>query len=126
MSSGDFASELRQSVQDHIALVHTAATAAKARIGQSIPKPVEPEAPLPPPAPTVEEADYHANGGAPRPAVDFFAEEPEYAEEAPQAEDSNFESALDGPPDALPEGAISFDDDFASNVDDEGIPVWEE
>lgn len=48
------------------------------------------------------------------PAVNFFAEDPSFA------------SALDGPAEPLPEGAISFEDDFGSNVDDEGIPVWED
>ena len=123
MSSGDFAAELRQSVQDHIALVHTAATAAKARIGQSIPKAAADPAPMPPPM--VEESAFHSDD-VPRPAVDFFADEPDYAAEEAPVEDPAFESAIDGPPEPLPDGAISFDDDFASNVDDEGIPVWEE
>jgi hypothetical protein len=121
MSSGDFAAELRQSVQDHIALVQTAAKAAKARIGQAIPAAEEPiAAPLPP----MYEEPPASRDDTPRPAVNFFAEEPAF--DRMPAEDPSFASALDAPPDPLPEGAISFDDEFASNVDDEGIPVWED
>jgi hypothetical protein len=118
MSSGDFAAELRQSVADSIALVHNAAKAAKSRIGQAIPNPGV--APIPP----LSRDDERPS--APRPAVNFFAEEPVY-EEVPAVEDDSFASALAGPPEPLPEGAISFDDDFSmQGVDDEGIPVWED
>ncbi|MBV8637217.1 MAG: hypothetical protein JO322_03975 [Candidatus Eremiobacteraeota bacterium] len=123
MSSGDFAAELRQSVADHLALIQTAARAAKARIGEAIPEappgfaPVPAfDAPEPPP---------------PRAAVNFFADEPVFNDpvfnEAPVVEDESFASALTGPPESLPEGAIAFDDGFAvDGVDDEGIPVWED
>ena len=118
MSSGDFAAELRQSVQDHIALVHTAAAAAKARIGQAVPAA---EAAVPP-VPIFD--DLPVRRDTPRPTVNFFAEEPVFDQVAPP-EDPAFESAIGAPPEPLPDGAISFDGDFAS-VDDEGIPVWED
>jgi hypothetical protein len=101
MSTGDFAAELRQSVQEHLALIRTAAKAAKGRIGQSVenmhvPVPA-PAAAQPPPRP--------------RPAVNFDFEEPE------------FEVAAPAP---LPEGAILVDDFAIAGVDDDGIPVWED
>jgi hypothetical protein len=36
MSSGDFEAKLQQSVADHIALIRTAASVARGRIGQSV------------------------------------------------------------------------------------------
>jgi hypothetical protein len=121
MSTGDFATELRQSVQDHIALVHTAAKTAKARIGQSIPRAQPVQAP---PAASPPEREPVVDS-TPRPAVNFFADEPAF--DVAPASDPSFESALDGRVDPLPEGAISFEDSFVGgNVDDEGIPVWED
>jgi hypothetical protein len=47
MSSGDFASELRQSVEDGVALVRNAAAAAKARVNEQLPPAEVPPAPAP-------------------------------------------------------------------------------
>lgn len=102
--------------------MQTAAKAAKARIGQSIPAPVEPMAPPPAPEMPLYDDQRPRAGG---PAVNFFADEPVF-NAAPASEDPAFASALEGPAEPLPEGAISYDDDFGSNVDDEGIPVWED
>lgn len=64
---------------------------------------------------------------APRPAVNFFADEPVFDEGPASAEDDSFASALAGSPEPLPNGSISFDDNFTmQGVDDEGIPVWED
>ncbi|HUA08338.1 MAG TPA: hypothetical protein VMA98_03625 [Candidatus Acidoferrales bacterium] len=126
MSSGDFEAELHQSVQDHLALIANAAKAAKARIGATVeslsgPPEVE-EDPVfsaaPPPAPS-----------GPRPAVNFDAPEPDFdtafaAEAAAFSEADAF--AAEPAPSPLPEGAISFDDLAVENVDEEGIPVWED
>jgi hypothetical protein len=119
MSSGDFAAELEQSVQDHLALIATAAQAAKARIGQGVanaqtPLPVA-EAPAPP------EPD-----GASRAAlVNFDAPEPDF--------DPAFAGAYEPGPseaDAFAEepapNVAAFDDFAIGNVDDDGIPVWED
>ena len=96
-----------------MALIQNAAKAAKARIGLAIPSEV-----VKPQAPPVDLP--------PRPAVNFFAEEPVF-DEVPAVEDDSFASAPAGPPEPLPDGAIAFDDGFsASGVDDEGIPVWED
>ena len=90
-----------------MALIHNAAKAAKARIGQAVP--TAPAAAPPMPAP----ADL-----PPRPAVNFFADEPAF---------QHVQEEVAEPSEALPEGAIAFDDDFSgSSVDDEGIPVWED
>lgn len=124
MSTGDFEAELQQSVQDHLALIATAAKAAKARIGTSVqakraPEPPEPFAnmPAPPPPPS-----------APRPAVNFDApeptEDPAFAEASAFSEADAF--AAEAAPSPLPAGAISFDDLAVEAVDDEGIPVWED
>ncbi|HTC31069.1 MAG TPA: hypothetical protein VK702_10090 [Candidatus Acidoferrum sp.] len=125
MSTGDFEAELQQSVQDHLALIATAAKAAKARIGTSVqakraPEPPEPFAnmPAPPPPPS----------SAPRPAVNFDAPEPlddpAFAEASAFSEADAF--AAEPGPSPLPAGAISFDDLAVEGVDDEGIPVWED
>jgi hypothetical protein len=124
MSTGDFEAELQRSVQDHLALIATAAKAAKARIGTSVqskrtPEPPEPFAnmPAPPPPPS-----------APRPAVNFDApeptEDPAFAEASAFSEADAF--AAEPAPSPLPAGAISFDDLAVEAVDDEGIPVWED
>jgi hypothetical protein len=107
MNSAEFETQLRQSVSDHVALVHAAAKAAKARIGAAIaermtPQPAFVPAPEPSRRPDVT-----------RPAVDFFA-----AEEPAAAAAADFERPVRDAP-------IAFDD-FGSNVDDEGIPVWED
>lgn len=108
-------------------MIHTAAAAAKARIGQAIPKAEAPSFDVPPDMPDVPAFHYDFT---PRPAVNFFADEPSYAQPAAavHADDPAFASAIENPApaDALPDGAITFDDDFSSNVDDEGIPVWED
>ena len=105
MSTGDFEATVRQSVADHLALIATAAAAAKGRIVKSV---EVLQTPLPPAAPAqVESFDDFAAPPSPRPAVDFGAAEPA---EAPQP---------------LPQGAISFDD-LAVEADDDGIPVWED
>ncbi len=87
-------------------MIQTAANAAKARIGEAIPlAPAGPEplAVFDVPAPF-----------QPRPAVDFFADGPIFDD-------------VVSPPEALPDGAIAFDDGVSMNgVDDEGIPVWED
>ncbi len=97
--------------------MHNAAKAAKARIGETIPNAGAAAAPvvadLPP--------------STPRPAVNFFADEPVFDEAPLPPEDDTFASALARPAEPLPDGAISFDDNFsAEGVDDEGIPVWED
>ncbi len=123
MSSGDFEAELQQSVQDHLALIATAAKAAKARIGTSVQSLRTPE---PPAAP----ADSPARApGRPRPAVNFDAPEGD-VDLAFAAEASAFSEAdafaAEPAPSPLPAGAISFDDLAVEAVDDEGIPVWED
>jgi hypothetical protein len=125
MSTGDFEAELQQSVQDHLALIATAAKAARARIGTSVqlkrtPEPPEPfsNMPEPPPLPP----------SAPRPAVNFDAPEPPddplFAGAGAFSEADAF--AAEPGPSPLPAGAISFDDLAVEAVDDEGIPVWED
>jgi hypothetical protein len=130
MSSGDFASELQQSVRDHVAFIHTAAQAAKARIGQGIAA-AQPAGGQPTP---LEPADFQG----PRPTVNFDLDEPDYhpakegaeplfpedgAGEGPGVEADPLFAQQAG----VPDGAITFDDGFAvENVDDEGIPVWED
>jgi len=123
MSSGDFAAELQQSVNDSLALIHTAAKTAKARIGQAVQEHRAPEAPGPAidmPSPSR------------RPAVNFDADESDldpafssaFGEPAAFSEADAF--AAEPAPSPLPEGAISFDDLAVEGVDDEGIPVWED
>jgi hypothetical protein len=125
MSTGDFEAELQQSVQDHLALIATAAKAAKGRIGTSVqlkrtPEPPEAFANMPAPPPP--------SPSAPRPAVNFDAPEPQddplFAEAAAFNEADAF--AAEPAPSPLPAGAISFDDLAVEAVDDEGIPVWED
>jgi hypothetical protein len=119
MSSGDFEAHVRQSVADHMALIQTAAAAAKTRIVTSV---EVMQGPSQPPA----AVDFAAAeiGAAPRPAVDFSAEEPSFSEESAFVEADAFAGASASA--ALPEGAISFDDLAVEGVDDEGIPVWED
>jgi hypothetical protein len=116
MSSGDFETELNQSVQDHLAFIATAAQAAKARIGESVEsKSVPPAASRP--------------AGEPRPAVDFSAPEPDFDPAFASAASAESEAdafAAEPAPAPLPEGAITFDDLAVEAVDDEGIPVWED
>jgi len=126
MSSGEFEAELHQSVQDHLALIANAAKAAKARIGATVENLSGPPEPEPEPvfsAPPLPEP------GAPRPAVNFDTPEPDFdaafaAETAAFSEADAF--AAEPAPSPLPDGAISFDDLAVENVDDEGIPVWED
>ncbi|MGB6987147.1 MAG: hypothetical protein WBD74_14335 [Candidatus Aquilonibacter sp.] len=113
MSSGDFETELEQSVQDHLAFIANAAKAAKTRIGQG----VDSKAPAPPAAPS-----------EPRAAVDFSAPEPDFDPAFAAAGGDTAEAdafAAEPAPAPLPEGAIAFDD-LAVEGDDEGIPVWED
>ncbi len=111
MTSAEFEAQLRQSVADHVALVHAAAKAAKARIGTSIPDRMLPEPAFAPAPEPVRPPNVN------RPAVDFFAEEA--LPEVPVA-------SLEEPAAPLPDAPISFDDFGGGNVDDEGIPVWED
>jgi hypothetical protein len=103
MSTGDFEAELRQSVNDNLAFIANAASAAKARIGEEIPTGSSPAPVAGPPS----EA---------RPAVDFSVPEPDF--------DPAF--ATEPAPEPLPDGAMQFDDLTLEGVDDEGIPVWED
>ncbi len=107
MSTGDFEANLRQSVQDHLAAIRDAASAAKARIGQG----TAPGRQLP-----AEPSSFV--GAGLRPAVNFDAEEPAYHDQG---------SAFDtGGPGSLPEGAIAFEHLAFEGGDDESIPVWED
>jgi hypothetical protein len=122
MSSGDFASELQQSVADHIAFIHTAATAAKARIGAGIvgSQPLAPEpADLEGPRPTVNfsmEEPAYGGPGETQGAEALFPDTDTFVEEDPAFADAR-----------LPEGAITYDDGYGGgNIDDDGIPVWED
>jgi hypothetical protein len=123
MSSGDFEAELQQSVQDHLALIATAAKAAKVRIGTSVQSVRTPE-----PPPAFGDMPTTAPSGL-RPAVNFDAPEPDddpafAAEAAALSEADAF--AAQASPSPLPAGTISFDDLAVEAVDDEGIPVWED
>lgn len=124
MSTGDFEAELHQSVQDHLALIATAAKAAKARIGTSVELTRTPE----PPAAFANMPEPPPPSAAPRPAVNFDAPEPgddpAFAEASAFSEADAF--AAEPAPSPLPAGAISFDDLAVEAVDDEGIPVWED
>ncbi|HTU69333.1 MAG TPA: hypothetical protein VMF11_03345 [Candidatus Baltobacteraceae bacterium] len=123
MSSGDFASELQQSVQDHLALIAAAAKAAKSRIGAAVEvqrAPTQPAA-----SPAVERPQ--PSPRVPRPAVNFDVREDEADSAFASAALSEADAfAAEPAPGALPRGAISFDDLAVEGVDDEGIPVWEE
>ena len=124
MSDGDFAEQLQQSVQDQLALIQSAARAAKARIGQGVANatvPASPTASAPPPAP---EAPAPRERG-PHAAVDFFANEPVHRDSL-DPEDPTFAAAVEGGSEGLPEGSIEFDNYAQEGVDDDGIPVWEE
>lgn len=118
MSSSDFETQLRQSVADNLALISNAAKAAKARIGVSV-------AGTRPPPPA-EHEDNHER----RPAVNFAAEEPAYADHLPYAEAPVFadEPAFVDPPaeSEAPHGATNVDEFAMEGIDDEGIPVWED
>lgn len=126
MSTGDFEAELQQSVKDHLALIGTAAKAAKARIGTSVqslrvsePDPAFDDAPPIEPPPLRR----------PRPAVNFDAveldEDPAFAVQAAMRSEADA-FAEEPAPSPLPEGAISFDDLAVEGIDEEGIPVWED
>lgn len=114
MTSADFEAQLRQSVADHVALVHASAQAAKARIGTAMPQPAV--AAIPDADPLFDELPARPQRRGP--AVNFFAEEELPPEPVPEA---GVAAA-----DALPDGTIAFDDFGGGNVDDEGIPVWED
>lgn len=116
MTSADFEAQLRQSVADHIALVHASAKAAKARIGTTMPQPAAAIAAIPEADPLFDEPPAQPQRRGP--AVNFLVEEELPAEPVPDAEAPAA--------DALPDGAIAFDDFGGDNVDDEGIPVWED
>jgi hypothetical protein len=123
MSSGDFEAELQQSVNDHLAFIANAATAAKARIGEGVQATKGTTA-----APTAADAPPSPANEA-RPAVDFSAPEPDFDPAFAAAADDPSEAdafAAEPAPAPLPEGAISFDDLAVEGVDDEGIPVWED
>ena len=122
MSSGDFAEELRQSVQDQLSLIQAAARAAKARIGQGIVDAGSPQAPPAEVPPILESSDEF---GGHMPAVDFFAEEPIH-DEPMEPEDPAFAAAVQHSGNGVPDGAIEFDSFDSGGMDDEGIPVWEE
>jgi hypothetical protein len=114
MSSGEFEAELEQSVQDHLAFVANAASAAKARIGEAIESGSASAAPP---------SDL-------RPAVDFSTPEPDFDPALAAGSDPGTPEAdafaAEPAPSPLPEGAISFDDLAVEGVDDEGVPVWED
>jgi hypothetical protein len=123
MSTGDFEAELQQSVKDHLALIATAAKAAKGRIGTGI-QTVRATAP----APAVNAPPFVAPSTA-RPAVNFDApesdEDPAFSVQA--AAFSEADAFAEEPaPSPLPQGAISFDDLAVEGIDEEGIPVWED
>jgi hypothetical protein len=129
MSDGDFAEQLRQSVQDQLALIQSAARAAKARIGQGVANATT--VATPPPAPTASAVppqvpEYTGlpptRSGA---AVDFFADEPVH-DRPLEPEDPAFAAAVEGGGEGLPEGSIEFDNYAQEGMDDDGIPVWEE
>jgi hypothetical protein len=123
MSSGDFEAELQQSVNDHLAFIENAATAAKARIGEGV-QSVKGAAGAPAPAPTPPSPPSEA-----RPAVDFSVPEPDFDPAFATAADEPSEAdafAAEPAPAPLPEGSITFDDFAVEGVDDEGIPVWED
>lgn len=86
--------------------MHATAEAAKARIGEAVPG-----------APAAEPAASAPSGrSGPRPAVNFFAEE----EALPGDAGAGDEAA------SLPDGNIAFDDFGGTNVDDDGVPMWED
>ena len=115
MSSGDFETELEQSVRDHLALIANAAKAAKSRIGQGVASQNAPAPAAPPPSQA-------------RPAVDFNAPEPDFDPAFAAAAEPNEADAFaaEPAPAPLPDGAIAFEDLAVEGVDDEGIPVWED
>jgi hypothetical protein len=120
MSTGDFEATVRQSVADHLALIATAAAAAKERIVMNVELLQAPPEPMP--APAVHFSDF-ASPPPPRAAVNFAADEPIFGEEPAFAEMDAF--ASEPAASVLPEGAIAFDD-LAVEADDDGIPVWED
>jgi hypothetical protein len=123
MSSGDFEAELQQSVNDHLAFIANAATAAKSRIGEGVQATKGVTG-----TPTAADSPSSPASEA-RPAVDFSAPEPDFDPAFAAAADEPSEAdafAAEPAPAPLPEGAISFDDLAVEGVDDEGIPVWED
>lgn len=127
MSEGDFAEQLRQSVQDQLALIQSAARAAKARIGEGVAKATTASAPAPTPPPpesppgSLEYPPPQRSGAA----VDFFADEPVH-DQPLEPEDPAFVAAVEAGSEGLPEGSIEFDNYAQEGMDDDGIPVWEE
>jgi hypothetical protein len=124
MSNGDFEAELKASVQDHLALIATAAKAAKVQITAGVTR-LAPAAAAEP-APIREPAAFQDPTPSSRSIVNFDAPEPDF--------DPAFSSAFATEADAfaeepapLPPPEPAFDD-FSNmgNVDDEGIPVWED
>jgi len=123
MSTGDFAAELQASVQDHLALIASAAAAAKARIGEGITK-VRPAAA--PKADPELRSDVPQASPARSAVVNFDAPEPDF--------DPAFAGAFDAPvgeadafaEEPAPVPPASFDDLSVEGVDDEGIPMWED
>jgi enamine deaminase RidA (YjgF/YER057c/UK114 family) len=115
MTSGDFEAQVNQSVADQLALIQTAAQAAKARIVKSVEVLHDQPNDFSVAQPAV------AAPRAPRAAVDFSAAEPAFFKEPAFPDDPAF-----GEGSGLPHGAISFDDLAVESVDDEGIPVWED
>ncbi len=128
MSDGDFAEQLRQSVQDQLALIQSAARAAKARIGQGVANATATSAPAPRPSPAPDAPQVPEYTGIPptrsSATVDFFADEPRH--DGLEPEDPAFAAAVEGGGEGLPEGSIEFDNYAQEGVDDDGIPVWEE
>lgn len=98
MSSGDFASELEQSVQHRLADLADAAAAAKARIGEGI-------------------ADARPAQVVPRRAAVSFDDHDEM-----NGDEMSFSSQ------PQPPAEMSFDDPMieSGEMDEDGIPVWED
>ena len=98
-------------------MIHGAAAAAKARIGEEVRAPATAShAPEPFEGDAFSAAAFSQEPFSthePRPAVDFSMDEA---------------GAFDAPPEpgsSVPDQAIAFDD-FGGVVDDDGIPVWED
>lgn len=108
MSSGDFEAELRASVQDHLALIASAAQAAKARIGAGVESAR--------PAAISAFADDRPPDNVPVPPVRSAPAVPRSSSVV------NFDASE---PDFDPAFAGAFEDVGAS-TGDEGIPVWED
>ena len=111
-----------------VALIASAASVAKARIGQGVANATTPSSPpLLAAAPQATEVPEYTGlpptrSGA---AVDFFADEPMH-DQPLEPEDPAFASAVEAGGEGLPEGSIEFDNYAQEGMDDAGIPVWEE